>query len=205
MPSFWWICRGRHIFLDWPGKYKLRRGRWDLASCQVSLKSVKGFQRRQKCLRQSEARAVILFFPMGPKITNLVENIEILLPVKQFQRRSQNVLTNQRQERPSCFSDRHEKHTLGRGSWDLTSLRVSLNSVQQFERRYNVSANQRPKWPFCFSNRPEKHKLGRGHLDLASCQVPFSDFGGKLENVSAHQRPGRSYCFSDLPEKTQTC
>ena len=118
-------------FPDRPEKHKLGRGRWDLASCQVSLNSVQRFQRRsRKCLSQSEARAAILFFrsaqktqtwqralrscflssvvefylvvleekskmyqpimgqgghlvfPIGPKNTNLVEDIEILLPVK---------------------------------------------------------------------------------------------------------------------------
>ena len=42
---------------DRPEKYKLGRGRLDLASCQVSLNSIQRFQRRsRKCLSQSEAR-----------------------------------------------------------------------------------------------------------------------------------------------------
>ena len=50
-------------FSDRPKKHKLGRGRWDLASYQVSLNSVQRFQRRsRKCLSQSEARAAILFF-----------------------------------------------------------------------------------------------------------------------------------------------
>ena len=70
-------------FSDQPEKHKLGRGRWDLASCQVSVNSVQWFQRRsQKCLSQSEARAAILFFPIDPKNTNLVEGVEILLPIK---------------------------------------------------------------------------------------------------------------------------
>ena len=55
-------------FSDWPEKHKLGRGRWDLASCQVSLNSVQRFQRRsRKCLSQSEARAAILFFRSARK------------------------------------------------------------------------------------------------------------------------------------------
>ena len=70
-------------FSDQPEKHKIGRGRWDLAAYQVSLNSVQWFQRRsRKCLSQSEARAAILFFPIGPKNTNLVEGVEILLPVK---------------------------------------------------------------------------------------------------------------------------
>ena len=83
-----------------------------------------------------------LVFPIGPKNTNLVEDIEILLPVKfrwipfsGFRGEVENVSTNQKPGRPSCFSDRPEKHKLGRGRWDLTSCQVSLNSVQRLQRR----------------------------------------------------------------------
>ena len=137
-------------FSDQPEKHKLGRGRWDLAFCQVSLNSVQRFQRRsQKCLSQSEARAAILFFPIGPKNTNLVEDIEILLPIK-FRRipfsgfwgEVKNVSANQKPERPSCFSDRPEKHKLGRGRWDLASYQVSLNSVERFQRRSRKCLSQ---------------------------------------------------------------
>ena len=44
-------------------KNKLGRGRWNLASCQVSLNPVQQFQRTsRKCISQSEARAAILFY-----------------------------------------------------------------------------------------------------------------------------------------------
>ena len=83
-----------------------------------------------------------LVFPIGPKNTNLVEEVEILLPVKfrwipfsGFRKEVENVSANQRPGRPSCFSDRPEKHKLGRGGWDLASCRVWLNSVQRFQKR----------------------------------------------------------------------
>ena len=57
-------------FSHQPEKHKLGRGRWDLASCQVSLNSVQRFQRRsRKCLSQSEARAAIFFFDRPEKHT----------------------------------------------------------------------------------------------------------------------------------------
>ena len=63
-----------------------------------------------------------LVFPIGPKNTNLVEGFEILLPVKfrgipfsGFRGEVENVSANQRPGQPSCFSDRPEKHKLGRG------------------------------------------------------------------------------------------
>ena len=51
MPPFWGIRQGGHlVFLIGPKNTKLGRGRWDLASCQVSLNSVQWFQRRsRKC------------------------------------------------------------------------------------------------------------------------------------------------------------
>ena len=83
-----------------------------------------------------------LVFPISPKNTNLVEGVEILLPVKfrwipfsGFRGEVENVSANQRPGRPSCFSDRPEKHKLGRGRWDLPSCKVSSNSVQWFQRR----------------------------------------------------------------------
>ena len=116
------------FFFDRPEKHRLGRGHWDLASCQVSSNSVEQFQRRsRKCLSQSEAGAVILFFqsaqkhrlgrrcghhifPIGLKNTNLVEDIEIIFPVKfcwipfsGFREEVENVSANQRLGRPSCF------------------------------------------------------------------------------------------------------
>ena len=63
-----------------------------------------------------------LVFPIGPKNTNLVEGVKVLLPVKfrsiplsGFIGEVENVSANQRPGRPSCFSDRLDKHKLGRG------------------------------------------------------------------------------------------
>ena len=71
----WWPS----CFFNRPEKHKLVRGHWDLSSYQVSLYSVKRFQRSWKCLSQSEARAAIR---IGPKNKNFVEDLEILLPIK---------------------------------------------------------------------------------------------------------------------------
>ena len=90
-----------------------------------------------------------LVFPACPKNTNLVEDVEIFLPVNfcwipfsGFRGEVENVSANQRQARPSCFSDRPEKHKLGRGRWDLASCQVSLNSVQRFQRRSRKCLSQ---------------------------------------------------------------
>ena len=83
-----------------------------------------------------------LIFQNSPKNLNLVEDVEILLPVKfrsipfsGFRGEVENVSANQRPGWPSCFSDRSKKHKLGRGRWDLASCQVSFNSVQRFQRR----------------------------------------------------------------------
>ena len=66
----------------------------------------------------------------------------ILLPVKfpwipfsGFRGEVENVSANQRPGRPSCFSDRPEKHKLGKVHSDLPFCKVSSNSVQWFQRR----------------------------------------------------------------------
>ena len=58
-----------------------------------------------------------LVFPIGPKNTNLVENVEILFPVEfhcipfsGFRGEVENVSANQRPGRPSRFSDQTKKH-----------------------------------------------------------------------------------------------
>ena len=83
-----------------------------------------------------------LVFQIGPKNTNLVEGVEVLLPVKFrwipfscLREEVENVSANQRPGRLSCFSDWLEKDKLGRGRWDLAFCQVSLNSVQRFQRR----------------------------------------------------------------------
>ena len=90
-----------------------------------------------------------LVFPISPKNTNLVKDIEILLPVKfhwilfsGFRGEVENVSANQRPGRPSCFSNRPEQHKLGRGRWDLPSCQVLLNSVQRFQRRSRECLSQ---------------------------------------------------------------
>ena len=57
------------------------------------------------------------------------------IPFSSFRGQVENVSANQRPGWPSCFSDRPEKHKLGRGRWDLASCQVSLNSLQRFQRR----------------------------------------------------------------------
>ena len=87
-----------------------------------------------------------LIFRIRPKTTNLVEDIEILLPVKflwilfsGFRGEVENVPANQRPGRPSCFSDRPEKHKLGRGCWDLASCKCCWILFSGLEEKSKMS------------------------------------------------------------------
>ena len=100
-------------------------------------------------LFEESARATMLFFPIGPKNTNLVKDVEILLPVKfryilfsRFKREVENVSANQRPGRSSFFPIDLKKRKLGRGRWDLVSYQVSLNSVQPFQKRSRKCLSQ---------------------------------------------------------------
>ena len=65
-----------------------------------------------------------------PKNTNLVEDVEILLPVEcrwivsRGLREVDNLSSNQWPGMPSSSSCHPEKHKLGRGQWDLASCQV---------------------------------------------------------------------------------
>ena len=73
-------------------------------------------EKKSKMSQQIWGQGSHLVFPISPKNTNLVEHIEILLPVKflripfsGFRGEVKNVSANQRQGRPSWFSNRPEK------------------------------------------------------------------------------------------------
>ena len=103
-------------------------------------------EEKSKMSQQIRGQGGHLLFPISPKNTNLVEDVEILLPVKfrwipfsGFRGKVENVSANQRLWRPSCFSDGPKKHKLGRGRPDLVFCEVSLNSVQ---RRNGICLSQ---------------------------------------------------------------
>ena len=136
-------------------------------------------------------------FPIGPKNTNLVEGIEILLPVKfrwipfsGFRGKVENVSANQRPGRQFCFSDRPEKHKLCRRHWDLASCQVSLNYVQRFLQRSPkcLSQSEARVAILFYPIGPKTHINGRGCWDLASYQV-------SLNSVQRSQRRSRK-CLS---------
>ena len=143
------------IYVYWSArKLKLGRWCWDLASCQLSLNSVQWFQRKIKMSKQMRDQ---MFLPIGPKSTNLVEDIEILLSVKfrWIPLSGFRGEVEKRPGRPSRFSDRPEKHKLDTGSWYLPSCQVSLNSILQSLRRSKSDTRA----VILFSDRSEKTQI----------------------------------------------
>ena len=133
-----------------------------------------------------------LVFLIRPQNTNLVEGVEILLPIKfrwipfsGFRGEVENVSANQRPGWPSCFSIGPKNTNLVEDVEILLPVKFRWIPFSGFRGEVeNVSANQRPGLPSCFYDRPEKHKLGRGRWDLASCQV-------SLNSVQRFQRRSR--------------
>ena len=132
-----------------------------------------------------------LVFPICPKNTNLVEDLEILLPVKFcwipfgcFRGEVENVSANQRPGRPSVFPIGPKNTNLVEDVEILLPVKFCWIPFSGFRGEVeNVSANQRPGRPSC-SDWPEKHKLGRRRWDLASCQV-------LLNSIQRFQRRSR--------------
>ena len=72
-------------FSDRPEKHKLGTGRRVLASCkfwQIPFSGFRDVEKRRKCLSRSNIGTAILISRSAPKNTNLVEEFEILFPVK---------------------------------------------------------------------------------------------------------------------------
>ena len=149
---------GHLVFFDRPEKHKLGRGRWGLVSCQVSLNSVAVSEEKSKTSQPIRGQGSHLVFPIGPKNTNLVEDVEVFLPVKfhwipfsRFRGEVENVSANQRQGQPSSFSDRPKNTNLVENVEILLPIKFRWIPFSGFRGEVeNVSANQRPGRLSCF-------------------------------------------------------
>ena len=153
-----WVQCATFLTLDLPGRFvyssaqKTQPWQKTLRSCFLSsFVEFRSAVSEKKSIMSKPIRGQgrNLLFLIGPKNTNLVEDIEFLLPVKfrwypfsGFKNEVENVSANQRPGWPSCFSDWPEIHKLGRERWDLASCQVSLNSVQRFEKRSRKCLSQ---------------------------------------------------------------
>ena len=154
-------------------------------------------------------------FPIDRKNTNLVEEVEILLPVKyhwipfsSFRGEVENVSAIQRPGWPSCFLIGPKNTNLVKDVDILLPVKFRWIQFSGFRGEVeNISANQRPGRPFCFSDRPKKHKLGRGRWDLASCQVSLNSVQGfqrRSPNCLSQSEARAAILFSRSARKTQT-
>ena len=143
---------------------------------------------------------------------NWVEDVEILLPVKFLWipysgfREVKNVSANQRLGRPSWFSDRPEKHKLGRGSWYLASYQVSSNSLQRFQRRSRkcFSQSQGQGDQLVFPINPKNTNLIEDVEILLPVKfrwILISSFRGQVENakVYAGRTDGQTTRYDNSP------
>ena len=135
-----------------------------------------------------------LIFPIGPKNTNSVEGVEILLPIKfcwiPF----------------SGFREEVENMKVYKGQTDdgqcmITIVHLSL----RLRCTKNVSANQRPGQPTLLKDQPETHKLGRDRWVLASVKFRQNLFHGcsrEGQNILENQRQGWPSLLRNQPVKS---
>ena len=137
-------------------------------------------------------------FPISTKNTNLVEDVEISLPVKfhwilfnRFRREVENVSAHQRPLRSSCFSDRPEEKTnLVEDIEILFPVKFCWIPFRSFRGEVeNVPANQRPGSHLVFPIGPKNTNFVEDVdilLPVKFLWIPFSRFRGEVENVSAN-------------------
>ena len=123
-----------------------------------------------------------LGFLIGPKYTNLVEDIEVLvpfmfrcIPFSDFRDKNEKYLSQL--EARAAILDFGSARKTQTGKRTLRSRFLSsfvcnpFSSFRDWEEVENVSANQRPGRPYLISDRHEKHKLSRQRWYIPSCPV----------------------------------
>ena len=152
-------------------------------------------------------------FQIGPKNPNLVENVEILLPIKfrwipfsVFRGEIKNASANQRPGLPSCFSDWPKNHKFGRGCWDLASCQSFVEfRLAVSEEKWKISQPIRGQGGhLVFPIGPKNTNLVEDIEIMLPVKFPWISFGSfwEVKNVSANQRPGRPSCFPIGPKNT---
>ena len=139
-----------------------------------------------------------LVFPISPKNTNLVEDVEILLPVNfhwipfnGFREEVENVSDNQRPGPPSCFSIQSDKTQ----TWLRTLRSFFLSSFFEFrsvvlEKKSKMTQPIRGQGcHLVFPIDSKNTNLVEGVEILPSVKfrwIPFNGFRGEVENVKVY-------------------
>ena len=140
-----------------------------------------------------------LVFPIG---INLVEDVEILLPVKCHwipfcgsKGEVQLCELIRGQGRPLIFLIGAKNTHLVENVEILLPVKFRWILFSCFRGKVeNVSVNQSPGRPSCFSDRSQNTNLTKDvkiWLPVKLRWIPFSCFRGEVENASANRRPGR--------------
>ena len=156
-----------------------------------------------------------LVFRIGTKNTNLVEDVEILLPVKfrwipfsGLRGEVENVSVNQRPGWPSFFRSTRKTQT-----WKRTLTSCFLSSFVEFRSAVSVEKSKMSQpirvqgghLVFFYRSAPQKTTNLVVHIEILLPVkfhwIPFSGFRWEIENVSANQTSGRPSCFSVRLEK----
>ena len=138
-------------------------------------------------------------FPIDPKNTNFVEDVDILLPVKycwilfsSFRREVENISANQRPGRPSCFSDRPKNTILVEDVEILLPTKCCwIRPVVSEKSKMSQPIRGQSGHLVFFFGSAQKHKLCRGRWDLASYQVSLNSVLAVSEEKSKMSQPIR--------------
>ena len=159
--------------------------------------SFSGFRGEVKNVSANQRPERPSYFSDRPENTILVEDIEILLPIKfcyislsGFRGAVDNILANQRPDGHLVFPIGPKNTILVEDIEILLPIKFCYIPFSGFRGAVdNILANKRPGWPSCFSDRPEIDKLGRGCWDLASCQVLLNSVKCLSEEKSKMYQP----------------
>ena len=138
-----------------------------------------------------------LGFPIDTKNTNLIEGVEdcflssfVKIHSAVVEKKSKTVSANQMPRRQSWISDRHEKHKLDRGCWELASCHVSSKSIQRLRRSRKMFQPIRGQgghlgWRIGTKNTNLVEDV-EFLLSVKFRQNLFSGFGGEVKNVKVY-------------------
>ena len=167
VPPFWRISQGGHFcLLFYKKKPGLGRGRWDLAFVTFRWIPFNVIREEVENVSAYQTPGGHLVFPIGPKNTTFVEDVEILLPIKfrrtpfrSFRGEFENVSAIQRSGWPSYFSDRHKNTNLVENVEVLLPVKclgISLSgfrgevkmsqSIAAKRRRLSLFRSDKTKW-----------------------------------------------------------
>ena len=172
-----------------------------------------GFRRKVEHVLANQRQGRPSCFYDQPENHNLVEDIEIVLPVKLrwipfscFWGEVENYPAIQRPGRLSCFSIGPKNTNMVEDVEILLHVKCRWIPFSGFRGEVeNISANQRPGWQSCFFDLPKKKKKKNLVEDVEILLpvkfrwIPFRSFRGEVENMKS----GRQTMDGRTTDETQ--